>query len=176
MNKTFAMIGITVLMVSDFACARPNASSCWYLGPDGFSEHAGCLMRHGKESLRVKSSHLRRLQFDGDFATVFDKQHGWMYVNRKGGVVVKGVMSMDNGPDDVRGGFVRYQRGGICGYASLHGSGTIAPQFDGCMPFEDGKARVCSGCRSLSVGEHHAYRGGESYCIDTKGKRAACAP
>ena len=61
--------------------------------------------------LRIKPSHLRRLQFDGNFATVLDKNQGWLYVNRKGEIVAAHVMSMDNGADYVRDGFVRYEYG-----------------------------------------------------------------
>jgi len=177
MNRLFCMtLTMIGLLVSGLTLAGQSESSCWYLAADGFSEHEECLERHGKDSLRIKPSHLRRLHFNDGYAAVFDKEHGWMVVNGRGEVVVQGVMRMDNGVDDIRDGFVRFEQEGKCGYASLRGSGGISARFDGCMPFEDGKARVCNGCRSESDGEYHRYTGGEWFCIDIRGERVACSP
>jgi hypothetical protein len=178
-NKALILIVAAILIPQAFASPEAASKSCWYSDSDGFSEHADCLELQGKESLRIKRLHLNRLEFVGDLATVFNKEHGWMYVNRKGEVIISGVASMDNGPDEFREGFVRYERNGKCGYATSGNPGAILPQFDGCMPFENGKARVCNGCRKEPVnsdGEYHALKGGEWFCIDRSGKRVACKP
>jgi len=158
----------------------PTLSPCSYAGSDGIAEHADCVEQYGKGLLRIRSPHLGRLTFDeNSMASVFNGEHGWMYVNKKGEVVVAGVSAIDNGPETFQDGFVRFERNRKCGYAVLKGPGTIAPQFDGCENFKNGIARVCTGCRSEPVGpgsEYHEMRGGTWFCIDRKGKKVACAP
>lgn len=176
MNKTFIIIMAFQILAASRAMAAPDKAPCWYSIHGEVSEHRACVERAGKEKLRVRRSHLRHMDFDGDFATLLDQRYGWMYVNKKGEVVVEHVMPMDNGADYIRDGFVRYERNGKCGYADLSGARTIIPQFDGCMPFEDGVAHVCNGCRIESDGEYQEYKGGDSFCIDIKGQRIRCAP
>ena len=156
--------------------AQINAKPCWYTDSNGFAEHAGCIESRGRE-LRIRKSHLDRLRFSGNMAAAYNSEYGWMYVNSKGIVIVAGVISVDNGPDEFRDGFVRYEKNGRCGYASSGQAGSIAPRFDGCMPFEKGKARVCVGCRREAVdnsGEYHELRGGEWFCVDTGGNQVPC--
>jgi len=175
-NRTIALIAAFIAISGGFAFSQTSAKPCWYSDQGDFSEHANCLEWQGKEPLRVRGPHLNRLGFANDLAAVFNNEYGWMYVNKKGEVAIAGVASMDNGPDEFRDGFVRYERNGKCGYATSGGPDAIIPQFDGCMPFERGKARVCNGCRKESVGEYHTLNGGEWFCIDTKGKRVDCKP
>lgn len=166
---------ITAVVVISSAGGLP----CWYSDSDGFSEHNDCLERREEESLRVKRVHLTSLNFNGNLPIIYGKEQRWMYVNTQGKVVVAGVQHVDNGPDNFRNGFVRFERGGKCGYATADGQGTIIPQFDGCESFDEGKARVCNGCRTVpvdSTGEYHELKGGKWFCIDTKGKRIVCAP
>jgi len=158
------------------ALAQMSANSCWYSNSNGFAEHANCIESRAKD-LRIGKAHLDHLHFADGLAAVFSKDYGWMYVNRTGAVIVSGVSSVDNGPDAFRDGFVRYEKNGKCGYATSRGDGAITPRFDGCMPFDKGKARVCTGCRREPVdanGEYHELRGGEWFCIDSKGKRVVC--
>ena len=159
------------------AIAAPNEGlPCWYSDSDGFSEHADCLEPREHGLPRVKPPHLGRLRFSGDLAAAFTDKHGWMYVNKRGEVVIEGVVAVDNGPDEFREGFVRYERNRKCGYAGT-GEPLIPPQFDGCTPFENGKARVCTGCRKEAAdpgGEYHELKGGHWFCIDRKGGRVGC--
>jgi hypothetical protein len=178
-NKAVILIVAAILIPHAFASPETASKSCWYSDSDGFSEHADCLELQGKELLMIKRWHLNRLEFVGDLATVFNGERGWMYVNRKGEVIISGVAALDNGPDEFREGFVRYERNGKCGYATSGNPRAILPLFDGCMQFENGKARVCNGCREEPVdpdGEYHELKGGEWFCIDKSGKRVACRP
>ena len=173
--RIFAFL-LAAVIVPEAIRAQKSAISCWYSDADGFSEHGDCLDSLGKGLLRVKPVHLGRLRFSGALAAVFNDRHGWMYVNRKGEVAIEGVVSVDNGPDEFSEGFVRYERNQKCGYAKP-GEPGILPQFDGCMPFREGKARVCNGCRREPVdpgGESHELKGGNWYCIDRKGERVGC--
>jgi hypothetical protein len=173
------MILVALIIIAAFGICTAGGLPCWYSDSDGFSEHKDCLERRGNESLQVKRFHLASLNFNGNLAIVYGNTQGWMYVNTQGKVVVSGVYPIDNGPDNFHNGFVRFERKGKSGYATVDGRGSIMPQFDGCEAFEDGKARVCNGCRTLpvdSTGEYHELKGGEWFCINTKGKRIACAP
>lgn len=168
------LIGILILATAVFA--EPTRSSCMYYDSQGFIERKDCLEVQGKERFRVAAQHLKHIQFEGKYAVIHSRDHGWMYINKKGNVIVQDVMSMDNGADYSKDGFVRYQREGKCGFADLSGSRTIRPQFDGCLPFEQGIARVCNDCRHERDGEYSGYAGGDSFCINTKGERVSCVP
>ncbi len=173
------LILIAVIITAAVGISTAGGLPCWYSDSNGFSEHKNCLEQRGKEWLQVKRFHLASLKFNGNLAIVYGKVQGWMYVNRQGKVVVAGVYPVDNGPDNFHNGFVRFERGGKCGYATADGRGTIIPHFDGCEAFEEGKALVCNGCRTVpvdSTGEYHELKGGDWFCIDTKGKRIVCAP
>lgn len=169
-------VGAIIFLSATAVLIASDGSSCWYSVHGEFGERSACLEVGSKGTLRVKRSHLKKIDFDGRFATLRDEKHGWMYVNKKGDVLATGVMAMDNGPDYVQEGFVRYEKSGKCGYENLLGQNSIKEQFGGCMPFENGIAQVCNGCRLQSDGEHQQYKGGEFFCIDTKAQRIACAP
>src|SRR5690625_1691708 len=175
MNKILAHSLLVALLAGSTAPALADGSACWYWqGDQGMTRHADCLTHVGEHLLRVEPDQLDHLVFRGKFATIFADRHGWMYVNKQGDVVVEGVMEMDNGADYVKDGFVRFVRNGKCGYASLGRHHTIRPQFDGCLPFSEGKAPVCNGCHTVTTGEHHSYKGGQSFCIDTQARRVPC--
>ena len=124
----------------------------------------------------MKPALLRRLSFEEKNTTAYSEVHGWMYINRKGRVLVEQVMEIDNGADYIRQGFVRFERDGKCGYASLGKVSTIPAQFDGCYPFSGTTARVCNGCQAVTENERSFYRGGTSFCSDPKGRQIACNP
>ncbi len=168
-------IAVLPASVMPLTWAGENACSRW--DRDGLKKHPNCLSLRADGSLRVQPPLLRKLGFDGRFATLFSEYHGWVYVDRRGTVVARGVMLMDKGADYIADGFVRFERDGRCGYAALSGHHrSIAPRFDGCLPFEVGRAWVCIGCRSVNLGEHHVYKGGEAFCIDRNGQIAVCRP
>lgn len=173
-GKKLLLMSVVYLNMHGTVFSESLDSSCWYKGADGYSEQKQCFESIGDESLRLRSVHLRSIKFDEELAPVWDKEHNWMFVDRKGKVVVKHVMTMDNGPDYVQDGFVRYKEKGKCGYTDLKQTRTILPRFDGCLPFEQGVARVCIGCRLEDDGEHSWYAGGDSFCINTNGKRVDC--
>lgn len=177
MSRLLTLTILAPLLVFSVAPAEAKGSACWYWQDQmGLAKHANCLVHRGKHPLRVNPTQLRKLQFEGKYTTIFSEEHGWMYVSRDGVVVVQHVMPMDNGADYIVHGFVRYTHNGKCGYASLGNDPTISPQFDGCLPFSGAKAQVCNGCRVVSDGEYHFYRGGHSFCINSKGQHVSCEP
>ena len=102
-----------------------------------------------------------------------------MYVSRRGRVVISGVPTMDNSADSFHDGLVRVVRNKKYGFANQKGQLVIPPAYDGAMNFENGKAKVCSGCESKCVDhdcEYHVFAGGEWFQINTKGTVVARIP
>ena len=126
--------------------------------------------RNGQTSISPK--YLRELDFDSHgVAAVWSQEENWMYVNRKGRVIISGVPTMDNGADWFHNGLVRIVRNNRYGFANRKGLVVVPPIYDGAMNFEKGIAEVCMRCRSecASDCEYHALAGGEWFRINTRG-------
>jgi hypothetical protein len=139
-----------------------------------------CLRQGPTGTLFVAPLVLKKLDFDSyGLAPLLSRKERWIYVNRKGLVVVKGVPTMDNGPDSFHDGLVRVVRNNKYGFANRRGHLVIPAVYDGAMNFEKGKARVCKGCEdkcadaSHDACEHHFFAGGEWFEVDTKGTAVA---
>ena len=131
-------------------------------------------IRQGKTGeLFVAPQYLKELSFDTHgLAAVNSRKAGWMYVNRRGKIVISGVPTMDNGADWFHDGLVRIVRNGKYGFANRRGEVVIPAIYDGAMNFEKGRAAVCKGCESKCVDsgcEYHSFTGGEWFQIDAKG-------
>jgi WG containing repeat len=116
---------------------------------------------------------LKELPFDGEgLAAVLSPKKGWMYVSRTGRVVISGVPWMDNGADAFHDGLVRVVKNEKYGFANRKGQLVIPPIYDGALTFQNGHATVCKGCADTCAErecEHHFFKGGEWFQIDTKG-------
>ena len=131
-----------------------------------------CIQTDHSGGLFVSSNYLRQLSFDRfGLAVVYSRQEGWMYVNRKGRVVVSGVAAVDNWADGFHDGLVRIIKNGKYGFANQRGTVVISPVYDGALNFENRIAEVCRGC---GCDDHHAEHctlvGGEWFRIDTHGR------
>jgi len=106
----------------------------------------------------------------------------WMYVNRKGRVVVSGVPNVDNWAEEFSNGLVRTIVNEKYGFANRQGKIVIKPVYDGASPFEHGYGKVCNQCRevcavpggtaeleSMPGCDHRFMDGGEWFKIDKKG-------
>ena len=100
-------------------------------------------------------------------AAVADER-GWAYLDRRGKVLLRPFI-FDNGPDPFEEGLARYVDGGKIGYFDEGGNIVIPARFDFGLPFQDGGARVCSGCRRVSDGEHTQIQGGRWWTINREG-------
>ncbi len=161
------------------AVAENTLLPCWYSGTREFTEHPSCLEIRGTKELFVTQTNMKGLSFSRGLAALYSKKYGWMYANRQGRIIIRGVMVMDNGPDDFHDGLVRYESGKKCGFANQLGKAVVLPQYDGCLNFKKGTARVCKGCHSECVDkacENHDYQGGEWVCLNTAGKPVQCEP
>jgi hypothetical protein len=139
-----------------------------------FKEVSNCVKRSKEGQLFIASKYLRQLSFgENGLAVIYSKEEGWMYVNRKGRVIISGVAAMDNGADVFHNGLIRFSKNNKWGFADEKGRIVVAPVYDGAMNFENGLAIVCNGCRSICAElacEHHLFTGGEWFYISTKGK------
>ncbi len=184
--------------MSDGLFCQAKLLPCLYLGPDGPTEFAGCLELKKTGELQVVSRLLPQLPFDEKgLAIVREKDLGWMYVNKKGIVIISGVASMDNWADSFHDGLVRFSRVHIAelsslsaqtklmplrykwGFADTNGKEVVPPIYDGSLNFENGIAKVCVGCRSEKESpdsEYHNWTGGRWTCINTRGETVTCSP
>jgi hypothetical protein len=136
---------------------RPDVPNCIYTGKLGST---------------VSSRYLRELVFDQfGLAPVYSHEEGWMYVNRRGRVVLSGVARMDNWADTFHDGLVRVVRNGKYGFANRKGTIVVPAAYDGALNFENGAAEVCNNCRcDERDSEHCALTGGQWSRIDTSGR------
>jgi len=101
-------------------------------------------------------------------AAVVDET-GWAYINAEGNVVIRPFV-VDNGPDYFREGLARFKANGKFGFFGEAGKVVIKPRFDFALPFSEGRAAVCAGCREEPTGEHRVVTGGRWGFINKKGK------
>jgi hypothetical protein len=134
-----------------------------------------CVRENTTGQLSIAVQYLSELPFDAQgLATVLSHDKGWMYVNRKGKVLISGVVRMENGPDSFHNGLVRFVRNKKYGFANRKGQIVIPPIYDGAMNFESGVAKVCKGCQEKCAEaecEHHSFDGGEWSFVDPRGHR-----
>jgi hypothetical protein len=136
-------------------------------------EIRGCLELRKDGALFVTAPVFKYLRFDSDgLAPVLSPNRGWMYVNKKGKVIISGVPSFDNGPDSFHDGVVRIVRSQKYGFADRQGRIVVPVIYDGALNFEKGRAKVCKNCRDKCMDrecEHHFFAGGEWVEIDPRG-------
>ena len=136
-------------------------------------EIPNCLYQTDAGQLFIAPEFVKKLHFKSHgLAGVFSEKQGWMYINRKGKVVVQGVVSEDNGPAPFYDELVRVVRNKKYGFANHKGQLVISAIYDGAGDFVGGKAEVCKGCENKCADhdcEHHFFSGGEWFQIDTRG-------
>ena len=156
------------------ACApeATAARTCMFDFERGEVPDCVCATATGK--LFIATRYLSELSFDSHgLAAVLSPEEQWMYVNRKGKVLITGVPTMDNGADSFHDGLVRVVRNNKYGFADRRGQVVIAAVYDGAMNFEKGRAAVCKGCQSKCAEvacEHHFFAGGQWVSINIKGE------
>jgi hypothetical protein len=139
-----------------------------------FKGAPNCVKLDNKGQLFITTQYLKKLSFgENGLAIVYSKEEGWMYVNRKGRVIISGVAAMDNGADDFHNGLVRFSKKNKWGFADVKGKVVIPAIYDGAYNFENGLAKVNQGCEIKCVDkecEHFYFSGGEWIYINTKGE------
>lgn len=151
--------------------------------------HPSCVLQGGQGKLFVAQVYVKKMEFDSHgLAVLFDEdhsRHGWMYVDRKGRVIVQGVPISDNWADEFSDGLVRTVINKKYGFADRHGKIVVAAKYDGAFPFVNGYAVVCIDCHETCVMsdqptphsdldcEHHIMTGGKWFKINRAGRVVA---
>jgi hypothetical protein len=94
---------------------------------------------------------------------------GWVYIDARGKAIIRPHV-VDNGPDEFSEGLARFVVKEKFGFFDETGRIVIKPRFDFVLPFHEGLAAVCIGCRPKQEGEHTAMVGGKWGFINKKGK------
>jgi hypothetical protein len=150
---------------------------------DAPTEHPGCVIRDAAGELHVAPALLAALYFEEDvglaplLAVTLDADAGYRgpvardlagWVNRDG--LLRVVPSIDNGPDYVVAGLVRYVGpDGKVGFVDQSLAVVVPARFDWAEPLEGDTARVCTGCTVAADGEHATVTGGTWSTIDRTG-------
>lgn len=109
------------------------------------------------------------------YALVAHPRRGLVAIDRQQ-TVLYNVFPFDNGPDAPADGRFRIVADGKIGFAdATTGAVVIPPRFGCAYPFERGRAKVSTNCRTESDGEHRTWLGDDWYFIDRTGGRLATA-
>jgi len=97
---------------------------------------------------------------------------GWFayyFFNLKASSSVPQAYIFDNGPDYVVEWVSRFVEKGKIGFVNEKQEKVIPAQFDRASPFENGKAEVCNGCKSVADGEHSLMTWGTWWILSKDG-------
>jgi hypothetical protein len=167
-----------------------TGDTCVFESRKDIADYPNCVFQDDHGNLFIAQKYIEELQFDSyGLAVVFHEVHTghlFMYVDRKGHVVVKDVPVADNWAEKFSDGLVPFVVNKKFGYADRQGKIVIEPKYDGYSQFENGYAVVCVGCRetcapteppeTMPECEHRISTGGEWYKIDKQGRVVATVP
>jgi hypothetical protein len=101
--------------------------------------------------------------------SILEKDHKWVVVDEQK-TVLYDVFLYDNGPDAPADGLYRIVKDGKIGYADASTNAiVIEPQYDCAYPFENGKAKVSTDCKTVKDGEYDVWESEAWQFIDKKG-------
>ena len=147
-----------------------------------------CIQEAPNGKLIIAPQYVKELHFDSSgLALVWSEvpPQAWMYVDRKGAVLITGVPSVGNDADGFSEGLVRTVVDDKYGFADRKGSIVIQPAYDWASPFHHGNAEVCNKCRKMCVMsgwkmvdadsvpggcDHWMMLGGEWFKLNKKGR------
>jgi hypothetical protein len=173
-------LGILITLLNLTSCNTATATTTEVECPKGKWTEA-CL-HHATDARSVKPRYLSRIKFQHNgFAVIFLETGETVAVNRKGTVVVPGIVNGTYDFRDIAGGismFVipakeptsEFNRRN-CGYFQRSNFKIIIPPiYNGCAEFQGHKAAVCTNCRydCVDCNEVSYYGDGEVFIINTK--------
>jgi hypothetical protein len=143
---------------------------CSVLVRGTFVSLGNCAKLRADGSFSISRAAIVRLRFGRDgLASIAIRGRGYAYVRRDGRALL--VPTFDNGPDEFADGLVRVKIGERFGYANTRLLLVIPAEYDGALPFANGRARACIDCTLATDGEHIWYKGGQNLCLDVRGLR-----
>lgn len=104
-----------------------------------------------------------------NYAIVAYPDSGFCAIDRKEEILYR-VYAFDNGPDELQNGLRRIIINKKIGFANKKGNVVIQPVYDFCLPFNNGLAEFCVGCKSVKDKEHTVTEGGNWGFLDTSGQ------
>jgi hypothetical protein len=139
--------------------------TCSFFKDSAVSTHDSALIIR-KNKIRINARYIKDLDItENGYAVWSCGKYRNVFINKKGRVILWGVPDFDNGADGFSNGLIRIIRNDKYGYADRKGKIVIAPVYDGALPFENGVAKVCSGCKDTCVEnsdcEHRYFKGGK---------------
>ena len=146
---------------SNHISAQYQAFDDWGLSPQpGFKE--GLLFVSKTESTtKAQTSPLTMTQTANGKWVIMDSKKTVLY----------DVFIYDNGPDYESEGLIRVVKNGKIGYADAKTYAiVIAPQFDCAFPFENGKAKVSTKCKTVKEGDYSVWQSDNWQYVDKNGK------
>lgn len=144
-------------------------SGCQKALPEPFEKNGNWGYRLKDGTVRIKPVYQAAQEFsEQGIAFAFDAA-GWACLNADGKVLLRPLL-FDNGPDYFSEGLARFTADGRVGFYDNKCRVVVPAIYDFALPFEDGAAEVCMGCKAVSVGEHKAVSGGKWWVIDANGK------
>lgn len=168
------LLSIALLLASG-ACAGepPRPAPEWPLPcamfPPGGESLPGCARRNPEGEIELRPELLATEGYpDGVFAVWIEGE--LLFALRSGRTAP--ALPFDNGPDDFVEGLARTIREGRVGFVDEELEVVIARKWDFAFPFENGFARVCTGCSVVREpgDEHGTLLGGAWGLIDRAGR------
>ena len=101
--------------------------------------------------------------------SMVEQDQKWVVVDEQK-TVLYDVFIYDNGPDAPADGLYRIVKDGKIGYADASTNAiVIEPKYDCAFPFENGKAKVSTNCKTVQEGDHGIWESDAWQFIDKKG-------
>lgn len=97
----------------------------------------------------IKPNYLKANDFYKEGIAAVADTNGWKYIDTKGKTVIRPYME-DKKLDVFANGLSRFYRNDKFGYFDLNGQIVIEAKFDKALPFSEGLAAVCTGCRRVT--------------------------
>jgi hypothetical protein len=147
---------------------KPYVEEGNYL-PNPFEQNQSWGYKNNQGQITIQPRYQLATEFSKyGIASVIDDR-GWGYIDRTGKILARPYI-VDNGPDYFNERVSRFVADGKIGFINQSGTKIIPAKFDFVMPFSEGLAAFCVGCRAVPDGEYHRIEGGKWGYINKTGE------
>ena len=144
------------------------SSGCGKALPEPFEENGKWGYRLKDGTVRVKPGFIAANEFSKKGVAFAADMEAWLCLDAGGHVLLRPFI-YDNGPDDFSEGLARFTEAGRTGFFDTKCRKVIPALYDSALPFRDGAAEGCFGCKETAAGEHKVLSGGKWGLIDVNG-------
>lgn len=174
-RRRWPALALTLLILAAVACSGtgPGPASAWPLACSPFPPTGEpvpeCARRDADGEIVLRAGALQVA--DGSAAVHAVVVEGELLFALDSGTTAPALM-FDNGADDFVEGLARSPRDGKVGFVNRRLELVVPRAWDFAFPFEDGVARVCTGCeaRRREGDEHSEVAGGHWGYVDRAGR------